>query len=365
MTSAYIHIPFCVKKCVYCDFLSFEFSTAKSAKTADEHGAYVRALINEIRVADFSETKIDTVYIGGGTPTALPSYFLCEIIRCVKELPLLPNAEITVEANPGTLDAEYLYALKENGVTRLSIGLQSTHEDLLRTIGRIHMKEEFTKNFRAARKAGFDNISVDLMFSLPRQTMRQWYETLSEVIALSPEHISAYSLTPAEKTPLWTQIENGEVILPDEKTDREMYHEARKILMQAGYVHYEISNFAKPNRESRHNINCWTMKPYIGFGLGAHSFDGTARWHNAENINDYIEENRRNPLNKTILSEADLSAEKMILGLRLMRGVTPLEKYKDEIEKLIKNGLLIREENRILLSEKGLDLANHVFLEFV
>jgi oxygen-independent coproporphyrinogen-3 oxidase len=221
--------------------------------------------------------------------------------------------------------------------------------------------EAFVENFHAARAAGFDNINVDLMFALPDQTMKHWLETLAAVIALSPEHISVYSLTPAENTPLWAQIENGEVTMPCDKTDRDMYHAARSILSHAGYTHYEISNFAKKGSESRHNVNCWTMKPYIGFGAGAHSFDGKARWCNREVFQ---------------LSQDDLMSETMILGLRLTSGVcenefaeafgvTPSEIFKEEIAQLIKDGLLERKQSRILLTSRGLDFANRVFLEFI
>ena len=363
MTGVYIHIPFCIKKCVYCDFLSFE------EKSFEE---YVRALIKELKAAHFSG-KIDTVYIGGGTPTELPSLFLYEILQAIKAFPLMPGAEITIEANPGTLNAEYLQALKSNGVTRLSIGLQATQPFLLRALGRAHTFDEFANNFCAARNVGFKNINIDLMFSLPMQQIQHWQETLEAVISLSPEHISAYSLTPAENTPLWGKIERGELTLPDDAADREMYHEARKMLADAGYVQYEISNFSKPGYESRHNINCWTMKPYIGFGLGAHSFDGKIRWSNAENFKDYYY-GIKNIL--PVLLKADLMAETMILGLRLTRGVnekefaekfsaSPSEIYKNEIEKLKTAGLLNQEKKHLFLTPRGMDLANHVFCEFI
>ncbi|MCL1843731.1 MAG: radical SAM family heme chaperone HemW [Defluviitaleaceae bacterium] len=283
----YVHVPFCVQKCIYCDFLSF--SVGKNSAKNSAKNIYVAALLNEIKNARTNKLfahGIDSVYIGGGTPTALPAPLLCEILRAVASLPLLPGAEFTVETNPGT--HEYFAALKTHGVNRLSFGVQSTHDFLLRTLGRIHTKEDFIKNFRAARDAGFDNINVDLMFSLLGQTTAHWRETLAEITLLSPEHISAYSLTPAENTPLHEQLEAGAIHLPSDETDRDMYHTARRILAEAGYIHYEISNFAKPGRESRHNVNCWTMRPYIGFGLGAHSFDGNARWHNIEDMEQYI-----------------------------------------------------------------------------
>ncbi|MCL1883753.1 MAG: radical SAM family heme chaperone HemW, partial [Defluviitaleaceae bacterium] len=233
----YIHVPFCLRKCFYCDFFSYE---------AKEHSAfesYTHEVVAELE--NLQINKIDTVYIGGGTPTALPSFLLCKILHEISQLPLAHDAEITVEANPGTIDAKYLAELNARGVNRLSIGLQTTHSDLLKTLGRIHSVQDFKENFHSARDAGFKNISVDLMFGLPSQTQTKWRETLEEIIELSPEHISAYSLTPAENTPLWEQIESGKIVLPGDTIDREMYHMARKILAEAGYEQYELSNFAK------------------------------------------------------------------------------------------------------------------------
>lgn len=369
MVGVYIHIPFCAKKCAYCDFLSFERN--------ENFEIYTHALIEEVKTARLPSGGVDTIYIGGGTPTALPSPLLCEVLRTVSEsFPLMPDAEITVEANPGTLSAEYLEALKAHGANRLSIGLQTTHPHLLGVLGRIHTMKEFTENFRAARKAGFDNVNVDLMFALPGQTSAEWRETLEEIIALSPEHISAYSLTPAESTLLFVQIENGDVILPDDKTDRDMYHTACRVLAEAGYNHYEISNFAKPKRESRHNINCWTMKPYIGFGLGAHSFDGQARWHNPEDMATYLSNPKCQSFLERGFSLEVLASETMFLGLRLMRGIcesefaaafgkAPTEMYKNEITQLIKDGLLTRRQSRLFLTSRGMDLANRVFSAFI
>ncbi|MCL2197340.1 MAG: radical SAM family heme chaperone HemW [Defluviitaleaceae bacterium] len=351
-TGIYIHVPFCAKKCTYCDFFSQDLGGETNPPISKDFDIYVRRIVSELKFSELGE--IDTVYIGGGTPTVLPSFLLCEILEAVQELELTPNAEITVEANPGTVDLEYLAALKAHGVNRLSFGLQATQGRLLKTLGRIHTFEEFKENFRHARAVGFANISVDVMFALPGQTLDCWHDTLAEVIALSPEHISAYSLTPAEDTPLWAQLESGKLTLPDDKTDREMYHSARKILADAGFDHYEISNFAKRGYESRHNINCWTMKPYIGFGAGAHSFDGKARWESGGK--------------KTNLHPNDLNSEKIILGLRLMRGVHESEftpAFGKQIAKLKKDGLLASQQDRLFLTPTGMDFANRVFAEFI
>ncbi|MCL2218021.1 MAG: radical SAM family heme chaperone HemW [Defluviitaleaceae bacterium] len=358
----YTHIPFCLRKCVYCDFLS---------DVSENFEMYVRALLNEIKASRPMEGfQIDTVYIGGGTPTVLPAPLLCEILEAVKEFTLIKGAEITVEANPGALAPEYLTTLKSQGANRISIGLQATHPELLHILGRAHTKEDFTNNFHAAREAGFDNINIDLMFSLPGQTREHWLDTLQEIIELSPEHISAYSLTPAEGTSLWEQIKSGGLTLPDDATDRDMYNTARRLLTAAGYNHYEISNFAKPNQESLHNINCWRLKPYIGFGLGAHSFDGRARWHNTEDMAEYLQySGKGDALRKDILllSAADLAAEAMILGLRLCKGVTEetASPFKNEVSKLVSDGLLACGNGRIALTPYGMDLANRVFAAFL
>ncbi|MCL2839263.1 MAG: radical SAM family heme chaperone HemW [Defluviitaleaceae bacterium] len=345
-TGVYIHIPFCLRKCIYCDFLSFP-------QKDENFSAYVNALVQELKTAKLQQ--VDTVYIGGGTPTVLPHHLMCEILQTVEGLPLMKNTEITVEANPGTLTPEYLKALKTSGVTRLSIGLQTTHPELLQTLSRAHSKDDFTKNFHAAREAGFDNINIDLMFALPSQTHEHWLETLKEVIILSPEHISAYSLIPPE---------NVDMPIADDDTDRKMYHNARKILTDAGYIHYELSNFAKPDKESRHNINCWKMKPYIGFGLGAHSFDGRTRWHNNESLDAYIHD-PQDKKNLHHLTETDLMAEEMILGLRLCEGVNEPLHYKNEIAKLVNDGLLTRQQGKVALTPYGMDFANQVFIAFL
>jgi len=394
----YIHIPFCVQKCNYCDFLSFETEATNALPTpCNESGhvgaaretfdyvGHVSALIHEIQTTKLPQV-IDTIYIGGGTPTALPSSLLCKILDAVTEHvghALQPDAEITVEANPGTLTREYLTALKSHGVTRLSMGLQTTKPRLLKALGRIHTMDEFLENFHTAREVGFDNINVDLMFALPGQNLTDWQETLDEVIALSPEHISAYSLTPAENTPLWDDLENRKITLPDDTTDRKMYHLAREMLATAGYIHYELSNFAKPGFESRHNVNCWRRVPYIGFGLGAHSFDGYKRWSNTEDMGEYLKMHRsyedmtlvgaacgcqQDCTMQEHLSEKDHLAETMILGLRLTQGVPEAAVpsiYNEEVATLIKKGLLTCKDGHVCLTPLGMDLANQVFAAFI
>ena len=357
MAGIYIHIPFCLQKCDYCDFLSFEACGSMES--------YVDALLHEIQNEKIA-TPISTVYIGGGTPTALPSHLLCKILDVIQALSLISSAEITVEANPGTLSREYLSALKAHGVNRLSIGLQTTHPHLLKAINRIHSMEDFLENFHTARQLGFDTINVDLMFALPGQTLADWQSTLQEIIALSPQHVSTYSLTPAENTPLWDALESGAVTLPSDETDRKMYHLARKLLADAGYIHYEISNFAKPGFESRHNIDCWRRVPYVAFGLGAHSFNGKTRRRNTENMDKYLAGHP--PKDIEHLSEADKLSETMILGLRLTKGISESEIpqiYASQVANLIAKGLLVCQNGHIRLTPLGMDLANQVFEAFV
>ena len=380
----YIHIPFCASKCAYCDFLSFEGAGEGLQKQ------YVRALIEEMK--DFRNTPIDTVYIGGATPTALPSPLLCEILQEVHSFNLAKDAEITVEMNPCTGSYSLLKEIKSYGVNRLSIGLQAWQDELLAKINRTHTANDFTRTIQAANAAGISNINVDLMFALPSQTLDHWRESIAQVIACSPQHISTYSLTPAENTPLWSALEAGKLHLPDEATDRAMYHEAISLLSAAGYDHYEISNFAKPGYESRHNIDCWRRKPYIGSGLGAHSFDGITRWSNTSDMTQYLEywnafigvserasvgaASSRPLTHYEEISPQDAMAEAMFLGLRMTKGVNPKdfhaqfgrtlqECYGPTIESLISKGLLAYKGENIALTPLGLDLANQVFEAFL
>jgi len=392
----YIHIPFCVSKCAYCDFLSFE------GAGGDVHRQYVNALISEMRYAMAGEGdlglfrrnnySIDTVYIGGGTPTALASPLLCEILREVQRFGftqgaapgagLAPDTEITLEMNPCTNQLSALAEYGRYGVNRLSIGLQAWQDEFLRGLKRAHTAAEFTKTMEAARLAGIDNINVDLMFGLPGQTLENWRESIARVIAHGPAHISAYSLTPAENTPLWDDLEAGKVNLPCETTDRAMYHEAIRVLAGAGYGHYELSNFAKPGRESRHNIDCWLRKPYIGFGLGAHSFDGKRRWRNTADMQRYLDvwgspaKGVCTREDLEMLSRRDAMAETMFLGLRMTQGVSIhgfyqqfgehiADCYGRELEILIAKGLIRRTGERVALTTLGLDLANQVFEAFL
>jgi len=327
---------------------------------------YVATLLVEIELAEIAG-GINTIYIGGGTPTALPVDLLCRVLDAIRHCGAKTIPETTVEANPGTLTPDYLQAIKAHGVNRLSIGLQTTHDYLLKAIGRIHSYSDFLMNFRAARDVGFSNINVDLMFGLPGQTLQNWKDTLNDIIAIAPEHVSAYSLTPAEDTPLWHSLEIGGITLPSDKADREMYHVARELLVGAGYIHYELSNFAKPGFASRHNVNCWQRVPYRAFGIGASSFDGQRRWRNTNDLAKYLAHDFA-PRDAEMLSPLDAQSETMFLGLRLMQGVAEVDVpqvFMDEVERQIKNDLLTREGGYVRLTPRGMDLANQVFEGFV
>lgn len=376
---AYVHIPFCEAKCGYCDFLSFPASPSVGG---DMRGAYAAALAEEIggfraaRIPGHPEIPaISTVYVGGGTPSCLSARDLSTVLRAVAGLPLKPGfAEFTVEANPGTITDEKLALMRACGANRLSIGLQSCIDSELRTLGRAHRFAQFLEGYGKAREAGFGSVNVDLMFGIPGQTARNFRESLETVLALGPEHVSFYSLTPCEGTPLWESLESGELAMPDDETDRNMYALACQMLAGAGYFHYEISNAAKPGFECRHNMDCWLRRPYFGFGLGAHSFDGDGmRWSNPEDFVGYFAKEKPRPER---LSRAGAVSEAMFLGLRLLSGVdeagflarygvSPMSRFGPKIERLAGSGLIARAGGRIRLTPAGLDLANRVFAEFL
>ena len=371
LTGLYIHIPFCQSKCDYCDFLSFD---NKQSVWSD----YKDALISEIK--SYKPTgPIDTVYIGGGTPTVWPSSFLLELLQALPAA--LPDAEITCEANPGTLTQSKIAALAEGGCNRISLGLQAWQSPLLKAIGRKTggaSNKIFLENYQALRKAGFKNINIDIMFALPGQQLDDWEETLRQVAGLNPEHISAYGLTPEEGTLLWSRLNSGANNTEagiDEETDRLMYHNCKSFLQKQGYFQYELSNFCKPGFESRHNLRYWTRKPYIGFGLGAHSFENEVRWNNTGDLSLYLQQ-RKVRENFISISKTDAMAEFMFLGLRKTNGISALdfaaefncilsEVYGDWINKMENDGLLLNMDDRIYLTDRGMDLANYVMAGFL
>lgn len=369
--SLYIHIPFCKNKCMYCDFPSF-------AGKDNLRDRYVAALIKEIKMKA-EQYIIKTVFIGGGTPTYLTLEEMDMLLSAIDKLKFADDYEFTVECNPGTLTFEKLKLMKDRKVNRLSIGLQSTNNSLLKTIGRIHDYKTFEENYNLARKAGFDNINVDLMFGLPDQKISDWTETLEDIVKLNPEHISAYSLIIEEGTPFYNMYNNDRLNLPSEDDEREMYHSAKRILEQNGYHQYEISNFAKQGRECRHNEVYWMLDEYLGCGSAASSYVGGNRYKNEENIEKYISdiENGKTSVEEEIHNSLDDNMEEfMFMGLRMTRGVCEktFEKrfgvkidtiYKDVIDKHINEKLLVRENGRIYLTAKGIELSNYVMSDFI
>lgn len=369
----YIHIPFCRQKCLYCDFPSY---AGREGRQED----YVAALLAEIRRRGGENAVVSTVFFGGGTPTVLSPAQLKRILDTIKACFFLaPDAEITIEANPGTLDESMARALRQIGFNRLSMGVQAWQNRLLRSLGRIHTIEEFQRNFRTVRAAGFQNINSDLMFALPGQSMADWQETLRSVIALAPEHISAYSLILEEGTPFFEQYQKGLLQPVSEELDREMYWWAVDFLEQQGYRQYEISNFAKEGRQSRHNRIYWQAEEYLGFGLGAHSYRGGKRFHNTYDLEKYIAAHSdAEQLTEDIemISETDAMAELMFLGLRLTEGVCfarfrerfgreMREIYGTQIDSLKRDGLLHESETGIRLTRRGIDVSNFVFEKFL
>lgn len=371
--SLYVHVPFCMQKCLYCDFCSF-------AGQQKQYAAYTNALCAEIkrRSAEAAGKELCTLFIGGGTPTLLPVECLQQIMDTVfQNYRVMENAEITIEANPGTLHKNLLTALRQMGINRLSIGLQAWQDRLLWALGRIHRLEEFLENFHAAKEAGFENISVDLMFALPGQSIADWQETLQKVVNLKPSHISAYSLIVEEGTPFYEAYEKGKLLVADEETDRQMYDMAKAMFEAAGYQQYEISNFARPGFESRHNMAYWQTLPYIGCGLAAHSYIEGVRFHNTYDLEKYISENGNcQPEDSETLTVREQEAEFLFCGLRMIEGVSVEEFYKrfgrplhqvygDVIKKYISQGLMAEGNNRLFLTSRGLDVSNQIFVEFL
>ena len=368
----YIHIPFCIKKCDYCDFISY-------CNKEDLVEEYVENLIKEIeQELNKYEYKIKTLYIGGGTPSSIDSKYIVNILDKIKENQKIENAEITIEVNPGTVTHQKLLDYKNAGINRLSIGLQETHDKLLKQIGRIHTYEEFLNTYNLSRTIGFKNINVDLMIGLPDQNIQSIKENLERIIKINPEHISVYSLILEEGTKLYKKYKDKEIELPDEELERNMYWYVKNTLENNGYTHYEISNFAKKGYESKHNLDCWKQKEYIGIGLSAHSYLNGIRYSNQET------KNGQTPFGPILYSKIiheeqnieDMKKEYMLLGLRKIEGVSvqefknkfgenPIFLFRNEFNKLVKENLLEIDGDAIKLTNKGLDLANLVWEEFV
>lgn len=387
----YIHIPFCVKKCDYCDFLSFPADNRTQRR-------YVDAVQKEIIYygALYPDRKITTIFIGGGTPSWLDEEEIVRILHTVREaFAVEHDAEITIECNPGTATAHKLVRYREAGINRISIGLQSAHNEELALLGRIHTWEQFLKTYDLARKAGFSNINVDLMSALPGQTLETFSDTLKKVLALKPEHLSAYSLMIEEGTPFYERYREDEKhreagepteLLPDEEQEYAVTKLTQRVLMEAGYHWYEVSNFAKPGYECRHNIGYWKRADYLGIGIGAASLIDNVRYANVRDLEEYCKECESlwEELNirKTICSSTEpvtreeQMEEFMFLGLRMTEGVSRAEfeqhfgttieaVYGDVLRQLQKEGLLVKQEGRICLTERGMDVNNYVVEQFM
>lgn len=376
----YIHIPFCIRKCAYCDFLS----GPADDKTIE---CYVEKLIEEIQAHGASdlacESELTTIFFGGGTPSILSGSQIKGIMEVVKtNFSVTKEAEISMEANPGTVTREKLEMYSEAGVNRISFGLQSTNNEELKLLGRIHTYEEFQESYQMARAAGFDNINVDLISAIPKQTLESWEESLKKVLALEPEHISAYSLIVEEGTPFYEKYGEGaecEELLPSEEDERKMYHRTEELLEEAGYYRYEISNYAKPGRECRHNLGYWERKNYLGIGLGASSLIDDVRYRNTECLEDYIQfscELDQIQKAREILSKEEQMEEFIFLGLRKVEGISKklfqdtfgktLEQcYGIGIERMKSEQLLEEVNGMLRLTKKGIDVSNYVFSEIL
>lgn len=372
----YVHIPFCRKKCKYCDFISF-------ASYEEKYKEYAECLIKEIRNKKIEKPKaISTIYLGGGTPSILESEDIVKILNAIKErFEIEENCEITIEVNPGTITKQKLEDYKNTGVNRLSIGLQSTSDRILKLIGRIHTYEEFLNTYNLAKEVGFENINVDLMLAIPTQTESELIDSLQKVIELEPNHISLYSLILEEGTELDKMISDGQYELLDENLERQMYWKTKNLLELNGYNHYEISNFSKKGFESKHNMDCWNQEEYIGFGLAAHSYYDDMRFSNIDALEIYMRNIKNNDFEKNveiheIQDKPAQMREFMMIGLRKIDGVkisnferkfriNPLFYFRFEISKLTDEELIEVDLDNIKLTKKGLDLANQVFEEFV
>lgn len=373
--SLYVHIPFCIKKCHYCDFLSFSHCSQEEKKQ------YMAALCREIE--SYREKgmpyQVQTIYFGGGTPSILETEMIEAILNTLGSVFNIAScAEITLEANPGTLTKEKLAAYKKMGINRLSIGMQSTKESELRLLGRVHNYDQFVAGYSMAREAGFSNINVDIMAGLPNQTLKSYEETITKVLELDPEHISAYGLIIEENTPFY---ENQDILnaLPEEETEQKMYNLTKNLLRARGYERYEISNYAKKGHRCRHNIVYWQEKPYLGFGLGAASFFENQRFHNTNDLKHYMEhsQNWEQIRQETVWIDKKTEMEEfMFLGLRLMEGIRKSEfenrfensmeaVYGDIIKKYKAQSLLKEEGDFIALTDSGIFVSNQIMADFL
>jgi len=368
----YIHIPFCKRKCEYCDFISF-------ANKEDKIKEYVDALKKEIDDFEINkkEYQVNTIYFGGGTPSYIDCKYIVRVLESIRNaFNVTKDAEITIEVNPGTVTKEKLETYFSIGINRLSIGLQSTENNLLKLIGRIHSYSDFLDTYILARDIGYKNINVDLMIGLPTQTIEDIEKDLEKITSLNPEHISVYSLIIEEGTSIEKKIKNKELYLPSEEIERKMYWKVKNILEEKGYRHYEISNFAKEGKESKHNLACWNQEEYLGFGLAAHSYFNNERYSNVETLEEYLDNDKNVRIIHEIQNKESKMKEYMLLALRKIDGVSisefknrfvdnPIYLYREQLNKLVKKDLIEIDIDNIRLTNKGIDFANIVWEEFV
>ena len=369
----YIHIPFCKRKCHYCDFISF----SGKQELIEE---YIYSLKKEIKNYKINKEDylIETIYFGGGTPSYLESKYILDILQKLKQkFKISENVEITIEINPGTVDEQKLKDYYKAGINRISFGLQSTKSELLKLVGRIHSYSSFLDAYNSARKIGFKNINVDLMIGLPVQTLEDVQKDLEKIIELKPEHISVYSLILEEGTVIEQKINNKELYLPSEELERKMYWKVKEKLEKQGFIHYEISNFSKPQYKSKHNLSCWNQEEYIGFGLAAHSYINNKRYSNTENLEEYINNNPEDTrTTHEVQTREDKMKEYILLSLRKLEGVkisdfknkfvdNPIYLYRESLSKLVMQELIEIDIDNIKLTNKGIDLANLVWEEFI
>lgn len=372
----YIHIPFCKNKCYYCDFVSFQ----GKENMVDR---YIENLVKELDLykKTVQDVSIKTIFIGGGTPSYIDASHIERILEFVREnFNMATLEEVTIEINPGTLDCEKAIAYKNAGINRISMGVQTLNDDHLKKIGRIHTQEEFYQSYNILRKAGFTNINLDFIFGLPDETIEDIEANLKGIEHLKPEHISYYGLILEEGTPLYKLDKKGELKLPSESEEREMYYLIKKRLKDMGYIHYEISNFKLKGRECKHNILYWKIQAYIGVGLSSHSYLNSRRYWNRDNFNDYFMDLGEGILpidgGEDISRDIDEVTEFCIMGLRLIEGIDKelFEKrfnkdinyyFKEVVNKHLQDGLIVEDEQFIKLTDKGLDLSNLVEVDFL
>ena len=370
----YLHMPFCVRKCAYCDFLSFPTDQ-------ETQNLYTRRLREDIDAMGkkYGDIPVDTIFIGGGTPSVPDSALIVGIMEHVrKAFHVAEGAEISMEANPGTVTREKLTDYRRAGINRLSFGLQSANDRELKLLGRIHTWAEFLESFHLARECGFTNINIDLMSALPGQTRESWKDTLKRVTDLNPEHISAYSLIIEDGTPFGEKYgsEEGRKLLPDEDSEREMYHETKRFLKSCGYERYEISNYAKPGRECRHNIGYWTGVPYLGMGLGASSYMDGCRFAVNSDMKQYLEEKPGMFTDVEKLTKKDMEEEFFYVGLRMTAGVSLPEferrfgvsakdVYPGLMEMFVEEKAAVFQGDRFVLTDYGLDVSNYIMAQFL